>query len=320
MSTQEGRVGYRKALVTGGAGFIGSHLVRALLARGLEVVVVDNLSTGRRENVPLSAEFVRGDILDQNLLVRALRGVDIVFHQAARVTVRGSLNHFAEDARTNLMGTITLLQACTTARTVRKFVFASSMAVYADAPTPHPISESWTTEPLSPYGVSKLAAEKYIRLVCESSGIEPVILRYFNTFGPGQSFTPYVGVVTIFITRLLTGQRPIIFGDGLQTRDFVSVEDVVEANLLAMEHNIPGEILNIGSGHGTTVNDLAHLLCARLRPDLEPEYAPAQPGELRNSVADITKARHLLGYTPHRTLADSLDDIVAWVAATTRGG
>lgn len=305
---------YGKALVTGGAGFIGSHLAQAMLEQGLAVVVLDDLSMGRRAHVPTAARFVQGDILDTALVRRCLEDVDIVFHEAARVSIRTSLDYFDEDARTNVMGTLSVLRACA-GTSVRKFVFASSMGVYSDAPGPAPVPETHPSEPLAPYGVSKLACERYLRLVGPSLAIETVSLRYFNTYGPRQSLTPYVGVMTIFINRLLHGQAPVIFGDGEQCRDFVYVGDIVRANLLAMQHGVDGQVFNIGSGRGTTVNALAALLCRRLQPGMAPVYAPAQPGELRNSVADISKAQALLGYKPRGDLEGQLDDIIAWNAA-----
>jgi UDP-glucose 4-epimerase len=305
---------YRKALVTGGAGFIGGHHVRALLERGVRVAVIDDLSMGKRDNVPPEAEFVLGNIGDTALVRQALTGVDVVFHLAARVTIRGSMDHFAEDAQTNVMGTLSVLQACAHS-SVRKFILASSMAVYADAPTPAPLPETYTTEPLSPYGVSKLASEHYVRLVCGAGGFEHVGLRFFNTYGPGQGLTPYVGVMTIFCNRLLAGEPPLIFGDGEQCRDFVYVGDIVQGCLLAMERGQSGSVYNIGSGRGTTVNALADMLCRRISPRLSALHQAAHAGEVRNSVADITRAQTALGYRPQGHLESQLDDIIAWNAA-----
>jgi len=305
---------YAKALVTGGAGFIGSHLVRGLLERGLAVTVVDDLSMGRRENVHPDARFIQGNILDTELMEQALVGVDVIFHLAARVTIRGSMSHFVEDAQTNLMGTLSTLQACTRA-SVGKFIFASSMAVYSDSPTPDPIAETYATEPISPYGISKLAAEKYVHLVCSAAGIAATSLRFFNTYGPGQSLTPYVGVMTIFINRLLAGQPPIIFGSGEQCRDFVFVGDIVQGCLQSMDADSDGQVFNIATGRGTTINQLASLLCQRINPGITPLHEPAHPGELQNSVADISRARAVLHYTPQGRLEAQLDDIIAWNAA-----
>ena len=304
----------RRALVTGGAGFIGSHLTRRLLADGIEVVVLDNLSTGRRENLPEGAELVVGDLRDASALEQALRGVEVVFHNAARVSIRASIENFREDAETNVMGTLALLHAMH-GSTVRKLVLASSMAVYQDAPEPVPIAEDFPALPLSPYGTGKLAAEHYALQMGRALGIGVVPLRYFNTYGPGQGYTPYVGVVTIFATRLLRGERPVIFGDGLQVRDFVSVADIVQGNLRAMATRATGRVYNIGSGRGITVRHVAAALVARIAPGLVPDHAPAQSGETRNSIADISRARAELGYAPSGDFDRDLDDVVAAVRA-----
>ena len=300
------------ALVTGGAGFIGSHLTRALLAKGRQVTVLDNLSVGRREVVPEGARFVHGDLRDEGAVTDALRDVDCVFHLAAQVTIRDSFNRFYEDLDTNVMGTARLLRALDPAK-VKWFTLASSMAVYADAPSPAPITESHATQPLSPYGVGKLAAEGVARQILESRGIPFSAVRYFNTFGPGQTYTPYVGVITIFVTRLLRGEGITIFGDGAQERDFVHVDDIV-AGTSATPGRPPGTF-NLGTGRGTSLNRLAEMLIARLAPGQQPAYAPTQAGELRYSVADITAARQALAYLPTRTLQHDLDAVIDTVRA-----
>lgn len=302
---------YRKALVTGGAGFIGSHLVERLLGEGLQVQVLDDLSVGVRDNVPAGADLLVGDVRDPDAVDRALDGVDVVFHLAARVSIRASVTHFYQDAEANVMGTLSLLQGCATHK-VRRFVYASSMGVYADAPSPAPIAETHATEPISPYGVSKLAGEKYLLCLADALNVEPVILRYFNTYGPRQGYTPYVGVVTIFIKRLLAGEPPVIFGDGEQRRDFVYVGDLVQATILAMQKDVAGEVFNVGTGRATSVKEIADMLCQKLNPTLRPIYAPEQMGELRYSVADISKARRLLGYEPQGRLEERMDDVIAW--------
>jgi UDP-glucose 4-epimerase len=304
-----------KALVTGGAGFIGSHLVERLLRDGLQVTVLDNLSTGKRTNLPPEADLVLGDVRDIAIVTAVVSGVDIVFHLAARVSIRASVEHFWEDAETNLVGTLNVLRACVS-RKAKKLVYASSMAVYADAPQPVPVSEDYATAPASPYGVSKLASERYAMLVAAQSGFDVVALRYFNTYGPRQTFTPYVGVITIFIQRLLRGEPPVIFGDGEQCRDFVHVGDIVDASVRAMTSNVSGEVLNVGSGQGTSVNRIAALLCERLAPETVPQHIAAHPGELRNSIANIDKARRLLGYEPQGRLEDRIDEIIAWNRGT----
>jgi len=310
---------YSKALVTGGAGFIGSHLVERLISDGLEVTVLDNLSTGKRSNLPAEADFVLGDIRDSAIVNAVVSGVDVVFHLAARVSIRASMEGFWEDAETNLVGSLNILRACVSRR-AKKLIYASSMAVYADALHPVPIAEDYATAPISPYGVAKLASERYGMLVAAQSGFEVVALRYFNTYGPRQTFTPYVGVITIFIQRLLRGEPPVIFGDGEQCRDFVYVGDIVDATVRAMNGNVSGEVFNIGSGQGTTVNQIAGMLCERLAPEVAPQHADAYRGELRNSIADISKARRLLGYEPRGRLEDKIDEIIAWNREGLQGG
>lgn len=295
------------ALVTGGAGFIGSHLTRRLLAEGRRVSVIDNLSVGRREVVPAGAHFVHGDIRDEHAVQEALQGVDAVFHLAAQVTIRGSFDRFYEDLDTNVMGTARLLKAVDPAA-VKWFVLASSMAVYADAPRPQPIDEHHPTLPLSPYGFGKLTAEGVGRQILGARGIPFTALRFFNTFGPGQTYTPYVGVITIFVTRLLRGEAPVIFGDGEQQRDFVHVEDIA-SGCIAAPGKLPGTY-NLGTGRGTSLNQLATLLSERVNRSLTPQHAPAQPGELRYSIADITAARQALGYNPTHTIDTNIDGVI----------
>jgi UDP-glucose 4-epimerase len=298
---------YTHALVTGGAGFIGSHVSRALLQSGRKVTVIDNLSVGRPEAVPEGARFVHGDIRDEHAVADALSGVDCVFHLAAQVTIRGSFDRFYEDLDTNVMGTARLLRSVDPQR-VKWFTLASSMAVYADAPSPVPIDESHPTQPLSPYGIGKLAAEGVSRQILEARGIPFTALRFFNTFGPGQTYTPYVGVITIFVTRLLKGEHPVIFGDGEQRRDFVHVNDIA-AGVIATPGKPPGTY-NLGTGRGTSLNELAALLTDRINPALRPQYAPAQAGELRYSVADITAARGALGYSPQRSIEGDIEGVI----------
>jgi UDP-glucose 4-epimerase len=303
-------ISWSHALVTGGAGFIGSHLTRALLADGRRVTVLDNLSVGRREAVADGARFVHGDIRDEAAVADALQGVDCVFHLAAQVTIRGSFDRFHEDLDTNVMGTARLLRMVDRER-VKWFTLASSMAVYADADSPAPIDESHSKRPLSPYGVGKLAAEDVSSQIMEARGIPFTAVRFFNTYGPGQTYTPYVGVLTIFITRLLRGEPITIFGDGEQQRDFIHVSDIV-AGAMATPGRTPGRY-NLGTGRGTSLNRLAAMVLDRLAPGQKPQYAAAQAGELRYSVANIDAARKALGFTPQRALQHDLDDVITWV-------
>ncbi len=303
---------YNKALVTGGAGFIGSHLSKALFSQGVAVVILDDLSMGKMENVPADAAFVRGDVRSQEDVSRVLDGVDIVFHEAARVSIRTSVREFYEDAQTNLMGTLNLLRCCAQSD-VKKVIFASSMAVYSDGDASSRITEDYLTEPISPYGISKLASEKYCLHFSRETGISCNVLRYFNTYGPGQAFTPYVGVITIFINRLLKKKSPVIFGDGKQRRDFVHVSDIVSANILSMQADLPIGILNVGTGRGTSVYEIAEMLCHEIAPDVRPVYAASQPGELRYSVADIGRAEKALGYGPSASLQRKMAEVIEYL-------
>ncbi len=295
-------------LVTGGAGFIGSHLTQALLARGIAVTVLDNLSVGHRAAIPAAARFVEGDVRDRAAVGEALATVDAVIHLAAQVTIRGSFDRFYEDLDTNLMGTANIVRSLEPTR-IRWFTLASSMAVYADSPAPRPLPEGYVTEPLSPYGVGKLAAERVCRQMLATLGIPLTVLRFFNTFGPGQRYTPYVGVMTIFVTRLLRGETPVIFGDGEQQRDFVHVADIVSGVTGSLGR--AAGTFNLGSGQNTSLNELAALLIDRLRPGTQPIYEPSRGGELRFSVADISAARQAFGYVPSRRLAAHLDELIA---------
>jgi UDP-glucose 4-epimerase len=304
----------RRALVTGGAGFIGHHLAGALLKRGIEVTVLDNLSMGRRENVPAGARFIEGDVRNPEIVSSALQGVDIVFHEAAIVSIRASVEGFVRDAEVNLMGTLNLLQRMAEGRVVKRAVLASSMAVYADSALPVPVKESWPLLPISPYGIAKLAAEQYWLMMCRHFGICGTALRYFNTYGPNQTPTPYVGVITIFINKLLRGEAPVIFGDGEQRRDFVHVEDVVSANLSVMEGDagkVGGRVFNVGTGHATSVNDIARELSKLLGPELKAHRAPAQGSEMRNSIADVSAIRETLGWNPKHTQVN-FEGVVNW--------
>jgi UDP-glucose 4-epimerase len=296
--------------VTGGAGFIGSHLVRGLLERGLEVTVLDNFSTGTRSAVDRRARIVEGDVRCRPDIEQALKGADCVFHLAAKVSIRASFEMFYEDVETNLMGTANLLRSLDPG-SVRHFALASSMAVYADSRSPSPIPEDHLQEPAAPYGVSKLAAERICSQILRQADIPFFALRYFNTFGPGQKFTPYVGVINIFATKLLKGQAPVIFGDGEQARDFVHVEDIV-AGTIATLSGPPGTY-NLGTGRATTVNQIAALLIRRIQPNAKPVYAPMPAGELRYAIADITAASEKLSYRPQRSIETDTEPVIDYI-------
>ncbi len=302
---------HRKVLVTGGAGFIGSHLAQLLLDEGLEVRVLDDLSMGKRENVPEEADFMEGNVLDAQVLGRSFEDVDAVFHLAARVSIRTSVDGFVEDANNNVMGTLNLLNCMRNSR-AKKLIYASSMGVYSDSPKPEPVSEQCQTEPISPYGIGKLSSEKYCLNLADTLGIDTICLRYFNTYGKRQTFTPYVGVITIFINRLLEGKPPIIFGDGEQIRDFIWVGDVARASVLALESTVKKGVFNIGTGRGTSVSQIADILIEKLSPGMEPEYADAQPGELKYCIADISQARKHLKFEPEGVLDEKIEEVIEW--------
>lgn len=304
-------MGFNCALVTGGAGFIGSHIAEALLKEGVEPIIYDDFSVGCRENVPSGIRTIEANILNEDLLRFALKGVDVVFHEAARVSIRNSVVQFYMDAQINIMGTLSLLKVLRESN-VKKLIYASSMAVYGEAKN-LPIIENNSLHPISPYGISKLAGEKYCLELGKAMGIDVVVLRYFNTYGIRQTYTPYVGVITIFINRLLEGKSPIIFGDGEQIRDYVSVKDVVRVNILAMKGDYSGEVFNVGTGKGTTVNQLAEFLIGYFGGKVVKEYTPKQLGEPRNSVADISKIQRVMGFEAKDRLKDEIPYIIEWI-------
>ncbi len=288
-------------LVTGGAGFIGSHLVEALLQRGDRVRVLDNLSSGRLANIAAvlpKIEFIEGDIQDETVVQQAMAGVELVFHLAAVVSVPQSMARPQETELINVIGTLNLLQAARAAG-VSRLILSSTCAVYGDEPT-LPKIESMPPQPQSPYAISKLAAEQYCRLFTTAFGLETVALRYFNVFGPRQDPTsPYSGVISIFVDRMARNLPVTIFGSGEQTRDFVFVSDVVRANLLAAQ--VPeavGQLINIGTGRLVTIHQLFAMLSRQLQYDRPPLYQPARPGDVLHSYADPGRATALLGWQP----------------------
>lgn len=301
---------FKKALVTGGAGFIGSHLMKGLLNEGMEVVALDNLSMGKKENIPQGGKLIEGDVLDYEVLKSVLSsGIDIVFHEAAIVSIRESAKNFYNDAMTNIMGTLNVLRACIECG-VKKLVFASSMAVYSDSPDKTPIAEGEREEPIAPYGLSKQASEKYLSLMAESTPMDIICLRYFNTYGENQTYTPYVGVITIFANRLMQGEPPVIFGDGHQTRDFIYVKDIVQANIKAMCSDVHKGTFNVGTGIGTTVRQIAEILIDKINPGITPHYSDAVPGELLYSVADISRIRKELSFDPRYSIQDTIEKVL----------
>ena len=306
-------------LVTGGAGFIGSHIVDRLLDEGFHVRVVDDLSTGEKKNLvqhesKKSFQFIQGDIRNYDLVKKVVRGVHAVFHEAALVSVTSSVKNPLLTNEINVTGTINLLKACVDSH-IKRFIFASSCAIYGDSIT-LPQHENLLPMPLSPYAVSKLAAENYIKVFHDVYDLETVTLRYFNVYGPRQKYGPYCGVISTFINRLLEKRPPTIYGDGEQTRDFVNVNDVVEANMLALlKQKVAGEVFNISTGEAINVNTLARSLQRIMgRANLKPVYAEARPGDIRNSYADISKARKEMGYKPKVKLDEGLNELVKWYA------
>lgn len=292
-----------RILVTGGCGFIGSHLVDALLARGHAVTVMDNLSEGSMDNIGTHLgdpkfDMVAGDIRDGEVVKKAMSDVEAVVHMAAIKSVPLSIKDPELTYRVNVDGTISLLEASRDAR-VKRFVYASTCAIYGDAGK-MPITEDTPPNPLSPYARSKLAAEESCRKFYEVDGLPTVSLRYFNVYGPRQAGGEYGGVMLKFIERLRRDQPPIIYGDGEQTRDFIYVDDAVEATVLSLEKaGVEGETINMGTGRRVSINELCEMFI-RLsgKTHLRPIYREARPGDIRHSVADMTKAEKLLGFRP----------------------
>ena len=310
---------YSKILVTGGAGFIGSHIVDRLLDEGFNVRVFDNLSTGDKKNLAQheskeNLQFIEGDIRNFDLVKKVVKGVDAIFHEAALVSVTRSVQNPLLANEVNVTGTLNLLKACVDAK-VKRFVFASSCAVYGNSKI-LPNHENLMPIPLSPYAVSKLAAENYVKVFHVVYGLETVILRYFNVYGPRQKYSPYSGVISIFVNRLLEGKPLTIYGDGTQSRDFVYVRDVVEANILALSRqNAVGEVINISAGEAVTINTLTNSLQKIMdKTDLELVYTETRLGDIRNSFADIHKAKTILGYTPKVSINEGLVNLVNWYA------
>lgn len=301
-----------KTLVSGGTGFIGSNVARLLIEEGHQVVILDNLSTGYRLNLDglRSAAFVEGDIRDPAVVGRVMQGVEVVFHLAASVGNARSIAHPLEDAEINVLGTLRVLEAARAAG-ARLVVFSSSAGVFGELKQ-LPIREDHPMEPDSPYGATKLAAEKLCLAYAKLYELEAICLRYFNVYGINQRYDAYGNVIPIFAHRLVHGQPLIIFGDGQQTRDFVSVRDVAKANLLAARTRGVSGAFNIGSGTSITIGELADLMCAvsGLHPGIE--HAPPRKGDVRHSLADITAARTMLHYEPTVPMDEGLAEYLDW--------
>lgn len=296
-------------VITGGAGFIGSHLAAALVNAGWSVRILDNLDTGRRENLAEIADRVSlhiGDVRDPRVLEAVVTGADVVFHLAAMVSVPKSVVDPLTCHEICASGTLNVLLAARKAN-VRRVVYAGSSSAYGDAGS-GAIPETSLLQAISPYAAAKLAGEHYCTALATVSPLETVRLRFFNVFGPKQDpSSPYSGVISLFCTRLLAGQAPTIFGDGLQTRDFVYVQDVVNALRLAAERpGVSGQVFNIGTGKPTTVRQLADTIGHLLGSVIEPVFAPPRAGDIRESLADIVAARTFLGYEPAVALEQGL--------------
>ncbi|WP_135852550.1 NAD-dependent epimerase/dehydratase family protein [Halorussus salinus] len=291
----------RTVLITGGAGFVGSHLAEALVADN-EVRILDNLSGGTREHVPAGADLVEGDICDEETLTDAMDGADLVFHEAALVSVEESVANPPESNRVNAAATVALLEQARDEDA--RVVLASSAAVYGH-PDSVPVEEGDPKEPTSPYGIDKLSLDHYARRYHDLYGLETVPLRYFNVYGPRQN-PEYSAVVNVFFQQAADGGPLTVEGDGEQTRDFVHVRDVVRANLLAATTDRVGEPFNVGTGGSVTVNELAETVVEVTNSDAEITHVEPRPGDIRHSEADISKAREELGYEPTVPLDEGL--------------
>jgi UDP-glucose 4-epimerase len=301
----------RKFLVTGGAGFIGSHIAEALAARGDRVRVLDNLSTGHLGNleaVQSKIEFIKGDLTDPTAVAAAAKGVDCIFHEAALASVPRSVEEPLATNAACVTGTLTLLDEARKAG-VRRLVYAASSSAYGDLPT-SPKRESDLPAPISPYGAAKLAGEFYCQAFSATYGFQTVSIRYFNVFGPRQDpHSQYSAVIPLFITAMMAGRRPTIYGDGHQSRDFTYVANVVQGNLLAAdadERLVSGRTFNVANGRNTSLLELIEVLNDLLGTKVQPVFAPPRVGDVRESLADITLARKLLAYEPQVDFEEGL--------------
>ena len=304
-----------KILVTGGAGFIGSHIVEALVKKGHDVRVLDNFFAGKMENlraVKGDVEVVRGDCADLKTASRAARGVEAVFHEGAIASVARSVKDPLLSHHANATATLTMLVAARDAG-ARRFVYAGSSSVYGDTPT-LPKHEGMTPMPLSPYAGAKLAGEHYLRIFARLYGMETLTIRYFNVFGPRQDpGSPYSGVISRFTTELLAGRTPLIYGDGLQSRDFTYVANVVDANLRALKaKGLAGQAVNVATGNRITLRQLLAALAAEIGRPAKATRGPARAGDVRHSLADIRAAKKLLGYRPIVDFKTGLRRTVDW--------
>jgi UDP-glucose 4-epimerase len=303
-----------RVLVTGCAGFIGSNIAEKLISCGYDVRGIDNFSTGRKENISgMKFDFFKGSINDRKLLARILGDVDCVFHQAAIPSVPRSISNPIESNRVNIDGTLNLL-VCARDAGVKRFIYASSSSVYGSSEK-IPKKEDMVGEPISPYGLTKYTAEVYCKLFNDIYGLETVSLRYFNVFGPRQDpNSEYSAVIPKFIKLMIKGQRPTIYGDGLTSRDFSYIQNVVDGNILAMkaQRRACGKVYNIACGEKTTLNQLADEINTILGTDTKPKYDKERPGDIKHSLADISMARRDLGYEPKVFFREGLKKTVEW--------
>jgi nucleoside-diphosphate-sugar epimerase len=309
-------------LVTGGAGFIGSHLAEELIGRGQTVRVADNLVTGRRANLGhvKGIEFLEGDLADPVFARRAVEGVDYVLHQAAIPSVPRSVKDPVTSHRANVDATLNVLVSARDAG-VKRLVFASSSSAYGDTPT-LPKREDMPNSPLSPYALQKVIGEQYLQMFTRLYGLETVSIRYFNVFGPRQDpASPYSGVISVFATALLENRAPVIYGDGEQTRDFTYVANVVDGVLRACEADgVSGEVINVATGGRVSLNQLFRTMRDLVGGTVEPTYGEVRAGDVKDSQADISKARRLLDYEPAISFEDGLKRTIEWYRAETAAG
>jgi nucleoside-diphosphate-sugar epimerase len=306
----------KKIVVTGAAGFIGSNLVDKLLELGAKVVAIDNLYNGRIENLEIASQnpnftFYRSDIRDLNFLIDVFRDVEIIYHQAAFTSVPQSVIMPSNCNDVNVNGTLNVLNAARKCD-VRKIIYASSSAVYGDTPT-LPKREDMPRVPISPYGVAKLACEAYMEAYHNVYGLNTTSLRYFNVYGPRQKDSPYSGVIAIWLGCVLRNEGLVIFGDGKNSRDFTYIKDVLEANILAAQHDAAGEIINIGAGSPITLTELAKIMLrVANKESLNITYADPRPGDIIHSYADFSKGKKLLKFEPKYNQEEGLKDYFKW--------
>ena len=311
-----------KYLVTGGAGFIGSHLTEELVRRGHSVRVADSLITGKRSNLDhiKGVDFLEGDLADEPFARRAVEGIDYVLHQAAIPSVPRSVKDPITSNRANVDATLNVLVAARDAK-VKRLVFAGSSSAYGNTPT-LPKHEEMPTNPLSPYALQKVIGEQYLQMFTTLYGLETVSIRYFNVFGPRQDpSSPYSGVISVFATALLENRSPKIYGDGEQTRDFTYVANVVDGVLRACEaKDASGEVINVATAGRISLNDLFRAMREIVGAQVEPTYVESRAGDVRDSQADISKARRLLGYTPMVSFEEGLRQTIAWYRSAAAAG